>query len=414
SSGYGNIADGEYLNFNKNSDNYAYVKDGYLVDETTEGAIKVATRSEYDFEDGTKTYAYLAAENIGADIGVFSKSGLGITVYGGKAEEDTETMSKWYPNLPVNNDADYVIINHITNDIAHYSTAAGLTLEGLADAYAEFITTVRKDHINAKIIVAYGMMSIPTTAADSEKVILDAVAKVKASDDAVYAIKLPTGLDGGGAHPTEEQHLKASELLTEFINGLDVIKTENCAGIRAKSDNLKQGIRVKNAISIAEIENKNIVTYGAVAIKKSNLKIDEALTLSSEKGVVGIAYNTNEDNGYKVVSEPILREYTDTENIYSAVLINIKNRYFADSYLVRSFAIDANGSVYYGEVTEVSVFAVVYSILEGENAEDISTANSIVDEIITADATDTAGVITTYAEWCAVNGVVDNSASANK
>ena len=417
SSGYGNIASGSYTNFNNDPSNYVYVKDGYAVDASTEGAVKTINTSEFNFEDGTKTYAYMAAENIGADIGVFSKSGLGITVYGGKAEETTETMSKWYPNLPVNPNADYVIINHITNDSKYYNSAAGLTKEGLADAYADFIATVRADHANAKIIVVYGMMPLTSANEDyyltGEEVVLNAVAKAKQNDSNVYALMLPAGKDGGAGHPSEAQHLAASELLTQFINGLDTVATSNYAGVRAKTENREQGIRVKNTVSRDAIDSKNIVTYGAVAIRKANLERGAALTLNTEKAVTGIAYNTSETNGYSLVTTPILREQTENENIFSAVLINIATKYFDDKYSVRSFAIDADGNVYYGEVTEVSIFDVVYSILESGTDADKATANALVNQAISADATDSAGDITTYAEWCAANSYTDKSAVAN-
>lgn len=417
SSGYGNIASGDYLNFNNDLSNYVYVKDGYAVDSSTEGAVKTINTSEFNFEDGTKTYAYMAAENIGADIGVFSKSGLGLTVYGGKAEENTETMSKWYPTLPVNKDADYVIINHITNDSKYYNSAAGLTKEGLADAYADFIATVRADHANAKIIVVYGMMPLTSANEDyyltGEEAVLNAVAKAKQTDSNVYALMLPAGKDGGAGHPSEAQHLTASKLLTEFINGLDVVETENSAGIRAKTENKKQGIRVRNSISRLAIEEKEIVTYGAVAIRKSNLERGVALTLNTEKSVTGIAYNISETNGYSSVSTPILREQTNTKNIFSAVLINISSKYFDDKYSVRSFAIDKDGNVYYGEVLELSIFDVVLSILENGTDADKATANDLVNQVISADANDSAEVITTYAQWCAANGYTDNSAAAN-
>lgn len=417
SSGYGNIASGEYTNFNKDLSNYVYVKDGYAVDSSTEGATKTLNTSEYNFEDGTKTYAYLAAQNIGADIGVFSKSGLGITVYGGKAEETTETMAKWYPNLPVNKNADYVIINHITNDSKYYNSAAGLTKEGLADAYAQFIETVRADHEGAKIIVVYGMMPLSSADEDyyatGEEVVLNAVAKAKATDDNVYALMLPAGNSGGASHPSEAQHATAAELLTQFINGLDTVATENYAGIRAETDSLRQGIRVRNTISLSAIEDKNIVTYGAVAIRKARLSRGATLTLNAPNVSVGIAYNSDETNGYKVQTTPILREQTDTENIFSGVLVGIAQRFYDDTYAVRSFAIDDKGNVYYGEVLNVSVYDVVYSILESGSAEDIKTANGIVDEIIAADATDTEDIIMTYAEWCEANGCTDKSTAAN-
>ena len=424
SSGYGNIASGNYSNFNNDTSLYSYVDAEGNKLPSSEGSEKSNLNvSEYDFEDGTKTYAYLAAQNLGADINVFSKSGLGIAVYGkDKVTNDTVTMARWYDNSLkdiVNKDADYVIINHITNDSKYYNSAAGLTKDGLANAYVDFIKAVRADHEKAKIIVVYGMMSIYSTGENyyktGEEAVLQAVATAKEKgDENVYALMLPKGSKGGAGHPDADEHLAASKLLTEFINGLGVIETENYVGIRAKSNDKGQGIRVKNNISKAEIGSKNIVSYGAIAIRKGKMAVGEVLTCKTAGIAWGPAYNIKEENCKgKIVETPILREETATDNIFSCVLINIPQRFYDDKYSVRSFAIDEEGNIYYGEVIEVSVFDVVYSILNGDNANDIHTANSIVNEIIEADKTDTKGEITTYLDWCRDNGLIDNSEAAN-
>ena len=421
SSGYGNIKSGDFSNFNKDASLYSYVKDDKKVEADTDGATKHLNVSEYDYEDGTKTYAYLAAENLGADINVFSKSGLGITVYGGKADENTVTMAKWYPDLPKNKDADYVIINHITNDSKYYNSAAGLDKDELANKYCEFISTVRNDHEKAKIIVVYGMMSIYSTSENyyktGEEAVLQAVATAKEKgDENVYALMLPKGNKGGAGHPDADEHLVASKLLTEFINGLGVIETENYVGIRAKSTTKGQGIRVKNNISKAEIESKNIVSYGAIAIRKDRMTVGAPLTFATPNIATGVAYNTDSSKFNGVVNPAILREETKDDNIFSCVLINIPQRYYGDKYSVRSFAIDADGKVYYGEVVEVSVFDVVRTILDPEtpnaSSNDKNTANNIVDEIIAAANNDPNNKITTYAQWCKNNGYDDYSTAA--
>ena len=420
SSGYGNIASGNYSNFNNDTSLYSYFDAEGNKLPSSEGSEKSNLNvSEYDFEDGTKTYAYLAAENLDADINVFSKFGLGITVYGGKADENTVTMAKWYPDLPKNKDADYVIINHITNDSKYYNSAAGLDKDELANKYCEFISTVRNDHEKAKIIVVYGIMSIYSTGENyyktGEEAVLQAVATAKEKgDENVYALMLPKGSKGGAGHPDADEHLAASKLLTEFINGLGVIETQNSVGIRAKSTDKGQGIRVKNNISIAEIEGKNIVSYGAIAIRKGRMAEGVTLTFDTPNIATGVAYNTKSENcGGKIQTEPILREQTANDNIFSCVLINIPQKYYDDKYSVRSFAIDDAGNVYYGEVIEVSVFDVVYAILNGKDENDKITANDIVNEIIEADKTDLNNEITTYADWCTANNLPNNSAAAS-
>ena len=410
SSGYGNIASGNYSNFNNDTSLYSYFDaDGNKLDSSVGSTKSKLNVSEYEFEDGTKTYAYLAAQNLGADINVFSKSGLGITVAGGEAKPETVTMAKWYDNSLkniVNKDADYVIINHITNDSKYYNSAAGLTKDELADAYVKFIQKVRDDHANAKIIVIYGMMRITSSEEDyyktGEEAVLQAVATAKENKDKnVYALMLPKGYKGGAGHPDGEEHSTASELLTEFINGLGIIETQNRVGIRAASEG-SQGIRVRNSISKAEFADKNIVSYGAIAIRKGRMTVGVPLTFDTKDIAIGVAYNTKKGNcGGKIQTEPILREQTETDNIFSCVLINIPQKYYGHKYSVRSFAIDEAGKVYYGEVVEVSVFDVVRTILDPEtpnaSVNDKATANNIVKEIIDANQKDNS--IPTYEEW---------------
>ena len=411
SSGYGNIASNGMPNFNNDTSLYSYFDaDGNKLDSSVGSTKSKLNVSEYDFEDGTKTYAYLAAENLDADINVFSKSGLGITVYGRKADPDTVTMAKWYPELQKNENADYVIINHITNDSGPNSEA-GLTKDQLATKYVEFIQKVRADHAKAKIIVIYGMMGYGDSYKTGEEVVLQAVSTAKQQGDSnVYALMLPKGGNGGAGHPDGDEHIAASDLLTEFISGLGVIETQNSVGIRAQSGPKGQGIRVKNNISKAEIAGKNIVSYGAIAIRKDRMTVGAPLTFATPNIATGVAYNTKSENcGGKTQNTPILREETETDNIFSCVLINIPQRFYDDIYSVRSFAIDAAGNVYYGEVVEVSVFDVVYAILNGKDENDKITANDIVNEIIEADKTDLNNEITTYAQWCAQNGFDYNS-----
>ena len=400
SSGYGNIKDGTYDDFYDDTNLYSWVKDGVKVEKGTPDAAQNFNVSEYDFEDGTKTYAYLAAQNLGADINVFSKSGLGITVYGRKAGEGVKTMAKWYPELQKNENADYVIINHITNDSGPNSEA-GLTKDQLATKYVEFIQKVRADHTKAKIIVIYGMMGYGDSYKTGEEVVLQAVSTAKQQGDSnVYALMLPKGGNGGAGHPDGDEHIAASKLLTEFINGLGIIETQNRVGIRAASEG-SQGIRVRNSISQAEIKDKKIVSYGAIAIRKGRMAEGVPLTFATPNIATGVAYNTDSSKFNGVVEPAILREVTKDDNIFSCVLINIPQRYYGDKYSVRSFAIDEAGKVYYGEVVEVSVFDVVRTILDPEtpnaSVNDKATANNIVQEIIDANQKDNS--IPTYEEW---------------
>ncbi|MBO5232354.1 MAG: carbohydrate binding domain-containing protein [Clostridia bacterium] len=156
----------------------------------------------------------------------------------------------------------------------------------------------------------------------------------------------------------------------------DRIKTayNDAAALRtaAASSTGKNGMRIYNKINKDFITEYGITEYGSVVALNS--KLEGELTLDSENSVKGIAYNSN------TVTTPILFDTTDTANIYTAYLTGIPTSNYDDEYIIRAYAIDGTGTVYYGEPTALSVFDVATAIDNGngpsaQTEEDITAFN---------------------------------------
>jgi len=172
-------------------------------------------------QDGTKTYATFAANQLGAEVSTLGVSGIG-SLYIGNGPDCV--MQDIYPYVDglnynrtteydfANNSADVVVIGLGTNDVGHGSDSQVIA------AAEEMISMVRQYNPNATIIWAYGMM----IDADSD-LFEQAVANINAKgDNNVYYLQLPlmnalTEGVGVGSHPTIATHERAGDVLADFI-----------------------------------------------------------------------------------------------------------------------------------------------------------------------------------------------------
>jgi len=187
--------------------------------------------------------------------------------------------------------------------------------------------------------------------------------------DTVYLSIDASGNDSANASKLYIDDISVSEVF-------DGIKTayNDAAALRtaAASSTNKNGMRIYNKIGKDFISEYGITEYGSVVALNS--KLEGELTLDSENSVKGIAYNS------KTVTTPILFDTTDTANIYTAYLTGIPTSNYDDEYIIRAYAIDGTGTVYYGEPTSVSVFDVATAIDNGngvsaQTQEDIAAFN---------------------------------------
>lgn len=199
-----------------------------------------------------------------------------------------------------------------------------------------------------------------------------------------------------------------SEADTVYIDDLVAYKVKNDIGVTTAYNNSaaimhadysstgKNGLRVYNEIKTDWIGSAGIVEYGSVAARTARLEGEE-VTLGN--GVIGVAYS--EGTAYSTARSAILWETKDDANIYTSYLTSIPEKYYAEDYTVRAYAIDKDGNVYYGEEVNVSVYQIANSIDCGNTADggeptdiDKNSFYAFVSEKTSAD----------YKQWCADNG----------
>ena len=172
------------------------------------------------------------------------------------------------------------------------------------------------------------------------------------------------------------------------------ITTYNGTAIRASSATKPQALRYKFKISNDLIADAyadwEVEEYGSIAIRTYYLNGQE-LTLDGkyygdgkERNVVkGVAYNKTEGKDIVFARDAVNTEFTAALTGIGRNSNGITN-YLAwgDKYSVRNYIILKKGEntiTLYGEITAVaSVFDVMEAILEGSNADDIATVNSIL------------------------------------
>ncbi len=165
--------------------------------------------------DGTKTYAYLAGEAIGANVRVTQASGYGcVDGY----NTDGMNLQKLFPytNYWRNQSALYafdppaqiVVINLGTND----GMSGKVTDAAFKEGAKNLMTLAREKNPDAKVVWCTGMMGtfFPT-------VLKEAVAELGGSENGYFYCELPYGVDGGYGHPNVAQHATAANTLKNFL-----------------------------------------------------------------------------------------------------------------------------------------------------------------------------------------------------
>ncbi|MBE6593900.1 MAG: hypothetical protein E7642_07940 [Ruminococcaceae bacterium] len=172
------------------------------------------------YQDGTQTYAFLAAEALGADASIVGCSGIGID----KGWTDF-SESDFYPKASFYRDrtgADYnffrapdlVIINLGTND-----QSRGSTEEDFKAGVRELIEFVRDSYgKDMPVVWAYNMMG--NGRFDWTKTVLEEMGGEAAG---LYSVELTYNNQGGVGHPTLEAHIESSEILTKFIQDKEIL-----------------------------------------------------------------------------------------------------------------------------------------------------------------------------------------------
>lgn len=204
---------------------------GYGVDDSN-------LQSEFscEAENAMKSYAYIAADLLGADFSLFSYSGYGIiSGYTDSGERNTnELLPPWYESCGFSYSSvdgvklqdipwefshfspDVIVLNLGTNDNSYCIANSGAYSE-FEEAYLAFLKNVRENNPSAKIICSLGIML-------SEPVpfIENAVKRLGDDNVCVFRFSTQNGLLGYGSnwHPSENTQQLAAEELASFIKNI--------------------------------------------------------------------------------------------------------------------------------------------------------------------------------------------------
>lgn len=165
--------------------------------------------------DGTKTYAYLTAEALGAEIRTEAISGQGIVCkYDGALGtpipeffefDDTEMtiphdFSSWVPDI--------VVINAGTNDFS-----GGATDERFLEGVNKLLSRIRVVYPDAEVFYAYGLMGDPYAKGLAKTI----AARADERMHFVHLTPISSAETGVNEHPNAAGHRRAAGYLTEAI-----------------------------------------------------------------------------------------------------------------------------------------------------------------------------------------------------
>ena len=204
---------------------------GYGVDDSN-------LQSEFSCaaENAMKSYAYIAADLLGADYSLFSYSGYGIiSGYSGDGVRNTrELLPPYYEScgfsyssvngtklqdIPWDFSAfvpDIIVLNLGTNDNS-FCAFHNEAYREFEDSYLAFLKVVRRCNPNAHIICSLGIMLT-----EPLPYIENAVKRLGDSNVSVFRYTMQNGLLGFGSnwHPSEDTQRRAGEELAEYIKSI--------------------------------------------------------------------------------------------------------------------------------------------------------------------------------------------------
>ncbi len=191
---------------------------GNLYPDLTEGE-KDSNQASNVYQDGTKTYAYITAANLGADYSIVAQQGIGVTSgYYAHTMLGTYTKTCYQCNHKdewgFDRKADAVVINLGTNDYT-MSTRDKLTPEEMQKGFEDFCSLVREKNPESKIVWVYGMMN-----QGAEEYIRAALEASGGESAGFYFVKLESNGDGGNGHPSAAAHEANAEILTKALKDI--------------------------------------------------------------------------------------------------------------------------------------------------------------------------------------------------
>lgn len=169
-------------------------------------------------EDGTLTYAYLAAQKLNAEVHIQAQGGISLFIPMWNQETMLDNYQYISPGVNVLEYAkeeytpDVILINLGTNDVSGIQSRKGSEF-ALKYGISEFARALRQDHPDAKIVFCYGMLKD-----DLYEVIQGGVNSVNAEVGNCYFYRMDeVSVTGYNGHPDVVGNAQAVDGLVEFI-----------------------------------------------------------------------------------------------------------------------------------------------------------------------------------------------------
>ncbi len=183
-------------------------------------------------QDGTLSYAYVAAEKLNADSYIFARQGAGIAAtYHKNSKGEAIPRNGLLPTMyeychtSGNNKytaarlPDIIVLDAGAADLASGCLAAvkdgdklGIDVDRANEIAVEFLKNLKKNNPKVKIIWCYGLTN---NSKAMEDYVLKGAKNAGGEANGIYTLKLATSTRNG--YPSAKEHLAASELLANKI-----------------------------------------------------------------------------------------------------------------------------------------------------------------------------------------------------
>lgn len=238
------------------------------------------------FQCAVRSYAFMTASNLGANLSVMSSSGC----------NSNRMLSEIYPftkpnqsparywNFEEERKPDIVVIALGEND--KYVANANDRLQG----FKNLLEFTRLKNPNAKIVWAYGMMG----STNKEQITGLLNSKGGESND-YYFVDLPANYDGRYSHPSAEGHVAAAVVLTQYLGTLinndkyDIVYNNN--GGTGMMDNQKVDRRSSFTLCKNTFTKEGYTFAGWAKTTDDNVEFLDESTVGSLSSVGNIVVN---------------------------------------------------------------------------------------------------------------------------
>ncbi len=210
-----------------------------------------------------------------------------------------------------------------------------------------------------------------------------------AEGDNFFIVSQRVGTEGAGRMIDE---IEVTPLAVETF-------TESKAAVRLYlnqdekiEENKKPGLRIYNKLDATWASALDLVEFGSVAIKASNLTTSQ-LSLNTAGAISGVSYKTIGGNTSLIWAKD------SASTTFTAYLSGISAKNYGQDYVVRAYAKDINGNVYYGDQISICIYDVVKTIFDTTSTwnDDCTIAQDFIDAGNAAAELDDS--VVTYDEW---------------